>query len=303
MRNKVGHPPLDPGPEAPFFLRVLVRDMTHADPLRRPEDAGEVSLRLQLGDSVGSDPVELFRTPMPTQQNADAWLTADGVTPAPDPTTRDDASGGGRRETFVVGALIGALATALIILAYVVWSAQGIAGALYERAVAESPVIAPDPARTRSAPQASIPVAPGPAPTPTAVPSVPAVPTGAAAVSAAPSFVTTDQFSSWVGTSPTWAKDAVVAAGLADEHYLAGSDAKGPVTQVSWLAAVAFCESHGGLPALNDPPDSWAVDGGPDLEWRQDHGRPAWRGADGRGSAHVSGTLTSGNIGFRCAQP
>lgn len=91
--------------------------------------------------------------------------------------------------------------------------------------------------------------------------------------------VTRGEFASFVREHPAWQR-AKVPKVFADAGYLANlpaatsPDDAGPVTQVSWFAAQAFCESEGGrLPSWNEwefaaAADETRTDARDDPQWR-----------------------------------
>lgn len=131
MADKRAHPPLDPGPDTPFFLRVLIRDMTHPDPSQRPASAGEVLIRLQAGEA-GSlfDPIELFRTPMPAWQADEAAAAPGRVDPeqlssSMVPAAPNDLAPGVEPawwRSFASGAIAGGFLVALLFVAALGWA-------------------------------------------------------------------------------------------------------------------------------------------------------------------------------------
>ncbi len=312
MREKRTHPPLDPGPDVPFYLRVLIRDMTHPDPDRRPDDAGEVLARLREGESGGElDPVDLFRTPMPAWQaeQGSAGPTLDTLSSSSVPLAPEQVATGAPRgwwRSFVVGLIFGAVLVSLTFAAIGVGYLMGAtsqvvvvepsAGGIPPAPIAPAP--APTPVPEEAAPSPP-PVEARPAPAPT-----PVVPSPAPAPTAGP--VSASAFAGWLGTKPQWARAAAIEAGLADDGYLKGWEAGAPVghaTRVSWYAASAYCESRGGLAQLGEPPLRWAEADGPYMELRQVEGQPAWRSRDGRPSEQIDPTQTAFATGFRCARP
>lgn len=306
MAEKRRHPPLDPGPDVPFYLRLLIRDMTHPDPRERPADAGAVLARLRAReDGAIVDPVELFRTPMPAwQQQPTSAPTLDnlatsGVPSAPpDMAVASDTPNWVR--SFISGALVGGVVVAFLFAVFVAWwwFTQTSSGA-----VREIPVTV-EPAEPRPAPvpvPAELPE-PEPAlePDPAEVPAAPVV-EEPAAVAPDEGPVSAAAFAAWVAQNPDWSATSAVELGKADAGYLKGWDAGvpgGPATRVSWYAASAYCESRGGLAGVTDAPTRW--EGKPYMEWREADGRPAWRGHDGRDSTTVDPASTPLTHGFRC---
>ena len=75
-------------------------------------------------------------------------------------------------------------------------------------------------------------------------------------------LVTNDEFSAWLSSHPDYAPATAIAAGLADEHYLARwpdgkpppSKLAGPVGGVSFAIAQVYCKDHGGVAGLDQPP-------------------------------------------------
>lgn len=130
MAEKEAHPPLDPGPDTPFFLRVLIRDMTHPEPAQRPSTAADVLTRLQAGEA-GSllDPIELFRTPMPTWKVEEAATTPTGGGPdhmssSMVPASPVDMQGAEPVwwRSFASGAIAGGFVVALVFVAALGWA-------------------------------------------------------------------------------------------------------------------------------------------------------------------------------------
>lgn len=153
---------------------------------------------------------------------------------------------------------------------------------------------------------ATIGVAP-PKPAPTSV--APPKPAPAAPATGTGKIVTASAFAAWISANPDFERQAAIAKGHVDSGYLRswadGSPptASAPVTDVSWLAASAYCVSRGGLAAVDSPPLQW--DGGsglPILEWRQDNGKVVARDSTGSVIREGSPTKTNSFTGFRCAR-
>ncbi len=309
MAEKRQHPPLDPGPDMPFYLRLLIRDMTHPDPRERPADAGEVLARLRAkGEGEDVDPVELFRTPMPSwyQEEPTAGPTLDGLASSGVPLAPSSMSGAEAPawwRSFVSGAIVGGVVVALLFAAVVGWMI-GMRRAQRAVTIEPNPVpVAPPP--EAPAPTPPEPVRPEPAPEPapadegTAAPAPVPLPIPSSAP-AGP--VLGSDFAAWIAKNPDWSRDAAQASGMADAGYLKGWDATGPAgpaTRVSWYAAAAYCETRGGMADLAAEPLRW--EGKPYMELRHQDGKPAWRGSDGRESVAVDPVQALVTHGFRCA--
>ena len=69
---------------------------------------------------------------------------------------------------------------------------------------------------------------------------------------------------------------------------------------VSWYAAAAYCQRHGGLADVDAAPETWT--GGLALELRSSGGRGAWRGDNGQTSTSVDLKQASLFMGARCAK-
>lgn len=65
LQAKGLHPSLDPGPAVPTYLRRLIRQMTHPNPMVRLSNADEALEVLRMGSVGVHDLLETFRTPMP----------------------------------------------------------------------------------------------------------------------------------------------------------------------------------------------------------------------------------------------
>lgn len=129
-----------------------------------------------------------------------------------------------------------------------------------------------------------------------------------ASAGAAGPLVTQSQFADWLAGNPDWQREAAVAAGRADEQYLAGwsgttpPSGSAPMVSVSWYAAAAYCRSRGGLADFDQAPLTWAETGDtPAFELRTRGGRPTARAGDGAPSA-VTGVVATNWTGFRCAR-
>jgi serine/threonine protein kinase len=123
-------------------------------------------------------------------------------------------------------------------------------------------------------------------------------------------LVTNAQFARWLATHVDWQRDAAIAAGLADAAYLAGWNAatppagaeNAPAVSVTYSAAAAYCQGHGGLAPLDAPPLTWP-DPNVGMEWRANAGKAAFRGGDG--TEYTSNVhKNEGNVftAFRCAK-
>jgi len=154
---------------------------------------------------------------------------------------------------------------------------------------------------------------PLPAPVPAEhPPTPPAKPTAEPPPEAPPeqlaSPVSRAEFAAWLATHADWAADPARASGRADANYLRDWDddrppASGPMVDVSWWAAWAYCEGRGGLAALDGEPLSWTEDATqPFQEWRVDGERAAWRRFDGVSSHAVRKAESNAFTGFRCAR-
>jgi hypothetical protein len=124
-------------------------------------------------------------------------------------------------------------------------------------------------------------------------------------VASAGPVVTREGFAAWVAAHPDWTREAAIATGRADANYLREGSLEGPgyAPDVSWLAAVAFCEQRGGLALLEAGPHTWEESAAqPFHEWRQHDGNPSWRRFDGETSEAVRRTETNAFTGFRCAR-
>jgi len=121
-------------------------------------------------------------------------------------------------------------------------------------------------------------------------------------------LVTAAQFAGFLESHPEWTRENAVAAGKADHNYLPGWDAAtpppdsaGPVTNVCWAAASAFCQGRGGLLDVNDAPLEWPEDKAL-MHWRTRDGVPAWRRFDDALSEGKTVRKRDSNsfTGFRC---
>ena len=129
---------------------------------------------------------------------------------------------------------------------------------------------------------------------------------------AAKRAVTAGSFSAWLSKhTDEWGADAAIGAKRADANYLAGwngatppaGTSKNAMVNVSWYAAAAYCSGRGGLAPVDAAPTSWSMSASqPDLEWRVDGGRAAWRSGDGTASTAVQKTQSNAFTGFRCAR-
>ncbi|MEZ4317861.1 MAG: hypothetical protein R3F61_10165 [Myxococcota bacterium] len=111
------------------------------------------------------------------------------------------------------------------------------------------------------------------------------------------------EFARFVDGHPAWSRDAAIASGAADSRYLKGwspGPPPGPVTQVTWNAAVAYCADKGGLRGLDAAPLTWDRASGATQEWRDDGGSPAWRRFDGEVSKRAAPDRAFSFTGFRC---
>lgn len=125
-------------------------------------------------------------------------------------------------------------------------------------------------------------------------------------------LVTGAQFAAFLGKRPEYQRDAMIAAGRADDAYLAGWEGAAPpagqadrlVVNVTWRAASDFCRERGArLPSPTDPPTSWNADAAnPTAELRQtDEGSPAAIMFDGQRVPTGSRAVVP-DAGFRCAR-
>ena len=114
--------------------------------------------------------------------------------------------------------------------------------------------------------------------------------------------ITYEVFDDWIRDTPSWSRDAALAAGRVDPRYLGDwvdarpppNTSRSPLVWVSASAAVAYCESFG--LALNsdaevEPPLKW--------ELRLREGRPVRVNAKGK-SVPVDRADAWGDTGFRC---
>ncbi|MCB9675768.1 MAG: hypothetical protein H6737_11660 [Alphaproteobacteria bacterium] len=125
----------------------------------------------------------------------------------------------------------------------------------------------------------------------------PTAPKGAGAISGA-------AFARFVEANPDWGREAAIGAGRADARYLrdwSPDPPPGPVTQVTWGAARAYCESRGGLLGVDEAPLTWDRASGPTQEWRDSNGSPVWRRFDGvKSSRPERADRAFSFTGFRC---
>lgn len=142
------------------------------------------------------------------------------------------------------------------------------------------------------------------APEPTPAP-VPAVESG-------PSLVTTGGFAAWLLRHPEWQPEGDKGS-LQGADYLvgwtgsdppAGQSRSRPVVGVTYAAARAYCQSRGGLAALDAPPLTWNESGTtPAFEWRENGLNPGVR--DSTGELLLRNPTTRGMMsvtGVRCAR-
>ncbi len=124
-------------------------------------------------------------------------------------------------------------------------------------------------------------------------------------------LVSYKQFSGFIRDNRKWDQRRAVAKGMADAGYLAdwrGSNppvgqGEWPVVEVSFHAAMAFCEGRGGLARVDDGPHQWDVTPGqPIAELRQLRGGPAVRFSIGVVSTDVAPETTDARFGFRCRE-
>lgn len=115
-------------------------------------------------------------------------------------------------------------------------------------------------------------------------------------------LVSGTSFARFIDTHADWSKENAQASGRADAGYLrdwTDGPTPGPVTRVTWGAAVAYCAGRGGLRPLDAEPHTWS-DSAVRQEWRDDGGRPAWRRQDGQTSTAATANRAFPFTGFRC---
>ena len=144
-----------------------------------------------------------------------------------------------------------------------------------------------------------------PAPTPTPVPAlvepVPVDPIAPVEPATDPAVVSGADYAVWLRSNPQWSRDEARRTGLANNRYLRRwkpDPPPGPVVQLPWTAAQAFCADRGGLLGLDEPPLTWEP--GLEQEWRDRDGRPATRRFDGVTSDADPGDEAFSSTGVRC---
>ncbi len=117
-----------------------------------------------------------------------------------------------------------------------------------------------------------------------------------------PALVSGDAFARWLIRHPEWDRDVAIDDGRVNRRYLRNwtpSPPGGAVTLVSWEAASAYCQGHGGVRPVNAAPMTWS--GALDEEWRSDEGGPAARTSDGDIKTGEPNGRAIADRGFRCA--
>lgn len=336
MAEKQRQECLDPGPDFGGELRELVRAMTHRDPARRPATAAEVLARLSALD-VSAEPAAprqvedvnaLWRAlpsrkkeaPRPPRRAPRALVLlgivlvgflattavlqwASSPEPAPPEVTAPAPVARPEPRAVVLTAPTAAEGTPLA-FELGPHAGSGTGAVRLDGVLPGTHVLR---ARAGTCPACDtwegeilVPVGEGPwrLAVALAVPRVPAP----RPVPRTSGPVTKAAFSGWLATQPDWERDAAIAAGRADESYLEdGLEGPGPVVDVSWWAAEAYCAGRGGLAPLDQAPTTWEESPRqPLIEWRAAGGRPAWRRFDGATS--TVGQWRQGNsfTGFRC---
>jgi hypothetical protein len=148
--------------------------------------------------------------------------------------------------------------------------------------------------------EAQIGISPPAAPEPEPV----ATPEPVVAPRPADGWVTGLAFARFIDANPEWGRDAAVASGRADAGYLrdwTDGPARGPVTRVTWAAAMAYCAGRGGLRPLDAAPETWSSKV-VRQEWRDAGGRPGWRRRDGETSTAAVANRSFPYTGFRCGR-
>jgi len=278
LADKQDHKPLDPGPSYRPEFRDLIRRMTHADPMERPEAAEIAAIAATLGrsenpmpagDSDGMKTLDGFADLATGEQGALPTLGLERIDSLPEPAVPvvegTDTSGFSTGPGCEVVGCEAPCRCGSEVLHVVAGD-----GPWTTTLSVEAPTIATPEPEPKTEPESE------PEPEPSL--SADADP-GVAAFA-----------------------DAATAAGKVGAGYFSGwegavSPGPGAMSHMTWYAGAAYCESRGGLLAKDDPPTRWQ---GQYMEWRQDGGKAAWRSRDDRSSGAANPLDASPNIGVRC---
>ena len=135
LNAKGTHPSLDPGPAVPTYLRSLIRQMTHPNPMVRLSTAADALEVLRLGSVGVRDLLETFRTPMPAFKrervaSGDDFAAGTETPVLPPPRDlQEDVRGGARKPRAVtvdaellggvfIGVMVGLLVVVLSLLIF-----------------------------------------------------------------------------------------------------------------------------------------------------------------------------------------
>lgn len=121
-------------------------------------------------------------------------------------------------------------------------------------------------------------------------------------------LITYGNYAAWLAKNPDWAPSEVRGTARADSNYLSdwsgtsppSGKSRAPLVNVSWYAAAAYCQRHGGIADVDAEPQSWA--GSVGLELRSSGGRGAWRSDSGDTSTSVVLAGANQFTGARCAK-